>query len=307
MRLQKLPHRFEITQTQFLAGRDSRQSRARLPQGGPVFVTPCGLEVIRKIGRLAVIKIHDSLDCVSFAVRLHQHGITRERKSIRFQHEVFRDLPRRLQILRHQTGRNRQRLAGVVKTSLICGIDRKLPRGPQIHACKIADGVVIFGVAETPVQCRPRIAGIFSDFLGAHRLNPVHDLPPRLDGRLRGLLRRHFTRRQAPQNQVPARVIPHHRRQSVVRFQIELSRRGAPAVATGAILRNDRPDRFSKLPVESRGGTAERGRREKGGGPKSRHVSRKGSGMARKGLLHKCLRTLSPTSPCIESYPVNGT
>ena len=85
-----------------------------------------------------------------------------------------------------------QRLARVIETSLVGGIDGEFARGTQVHACQVADGVVVLGVAEAPVEHGTRIAGMLADFLGADCLNPLDHLLAGLGGRLRRLLGRHL-------------------------------------------------------------------------------------------------------------------
>ena len=68
------------------------------------------------------------------------------------------DVARRLQILVQQRGGHGQRLAGIIEARRIGRIDRKLARRAHIRARQVADGVVVFGVAQAARQHGARIA-----------------------------------------------------------------------------------------------------------------------------------------------------
>ena len=104
--LQNLPDHRQILRAHLAFRRDCRQRRAWLAKRRPVLETPRGLEVIRVVCRLALIKADNPLDRVLLAIRLHQHRVRREVEPVRRQHHVIAHLARRLQVLVEQRGRH---------------------------------------------------------------------------------------------------------------------------------------------------------------------------------------------------------
>jgi hypothetical protein len=98
------------------------------------------------------------------------------------------------------------------------------------------DRVVVFRVAQPARQHEAGIIGMAPCVLRADRLNPVDDRLT-LDRRrlLSGLARRHFTRLETRDHEIPAVLISHHGVRRRIRRQIEAGRRLTPAVASVAI------------------------------------------------------------------------
>ncbi len=163
-----------------------------LPSAARCLIAPGGLEVIRVIGGLRAVEIDDALDGVFVAIGLDQHRIRREIDSVGRQHHVIGHFARGLQVLVQQRRRHGERFAGVVEAGGIGRIHRKLARGLHVLAGEVADGVVVFGVAQAARQHQSRIAGVLAHLFRAHGLNPVDHLLARLRGRLRHRLGRHL-------------------------------------------------------------------------------------------------------------------
>ena len=69
-----------------------------------------------------------------------------------------------------------RRFTGVIEARGIGGIDGKLARDLHVLAGQIANGVVVFGVAQAASQHQTRIAGGLLHVFGAQRLNPIDHL-----------------------------------------------------------------------------------------------------------------------------------
>ncbi len=171
---------------------------------------------------------------------------------------------RGLQILVQQRRRHGQRLAGIVEAGGIGRIDGKLAGELHVLAGEIADGVVVFGVAQAARQHGPGIARGLLHLFRAHGLNPVDDLLARFRRRRRHGLGRHLLRGQPFHHQRPAGIIAGHHVHGGVGLEIELRGGRLAAVAGDAILRDERPHGLLELPVEGGGRGAGRSRGRNG-------------------------------------------
>ena len=255
-RLQHLPDDGKILRTDFGLRRDTGQSGARLPQSGLVLEAPCGLKVIRVIGGLALVEVHDPLDRILFAIRLDQHGVRSEVEPIGRKDHAIPHFARRLQVLIQQRRRHGQRFAGVVETRRVGGIHGELPRGADVHASQVPDGVVVFRVAQPARQHGPRIARILPRLIRAHGLDPIDHLLADFRRRLRKLLGRHLFRRKLLEDACPSGMILNYGRHGGVSPEIELGRGRIAAMASDAILRDKRLNGLPELPSKDRIGSA---------------------------------------------------
>ena len=151
------------------------------------------------------------------------------------EHHAIAHFARGLQVLIEQGGRHGQRLAGVVETCRVRRIHRKLPRGTDVHAGKVADAVVVLGIAQAVHQHRTGIAIVLSRLVHAHGLDPVDHFLADVRGRLRQRLWRHLFGGQSLQHLGPARIVADHGGHCGVRPKIELRSRCVAAMASDAI------------------------------------------------------------------------
>ena len=142
-----------------------------------MLVKPRGAEVVRVVRILAGVEIDDLLDAELVAIGLHQHGMRGKAEAARVQEHVIGHLAGGLQVLGEQRRRHRQRLARVVESGLIGGIDREFRCRPDIDAGEIANRVVVFGVAESPRQHHAWVAVARARFVGPGVLDPIDNLP----------------------------------------------------------------------------------------------------------------------------------
>lgn len=126
-----------------------------------MLVAPCGREIFREIGGLLLVEIDDAQHGEFVAIGVGHDRMRREREAIRFQNQMLGHGARGLQIFFHQRGRHCERLAGVVEASLIRRVDRKFLRRSNIDTGQVANGVVVFCVAQPAGQYRTWITGVF--------------------------------------------------------------------------------------------------------------------------------------------------
>ena len=217
-------------------------------------------KVIRVIGRLAVVEIDDALDRVLLAVRLDQHRIRREVDAVGRQHHVIGHFARGLQILVQQRGRHGQRFAGVVEARRIGRIHRKLPRELHVLAGEIANRVVVLGVAQPARQHQPGIARGLLYLLP--RARPESSRSPAALASAGGggiglggisfAVSLSITSAQRGKSAVTMST-------AGVRLQIELRGGRRAAVASDAILGDERAYSLVKLPVQGGRGGSGRG------------------------------------------------
>ena len=161
--------------------------------------------------------------------------------------QVIADFARGLQVFVEQRGRHGQRLAGVVETGCIGRIHGKLPCGTHVHAGKVADAVVVLGVAQAAQQHRPGITRVPSRLVHANAQDPVDYLLPGVRGWLWRYLRGHLLGGQFIEHQGPTRIVLDHRRHRGVWPEIELPGRRSAAMAHDAIAGKKRPHRLRKF------------------------------------------------------------
>ena len=205
--------------------------------------SPGGEEIISVVGSLSLVKIDDPPHAEFVAIGIGHHGKRCEVKPSRLENEVVGDKPRGLKVLFHKGRRHRQGFRRVVKACFIGGIDRELPRRPDVDTGQVADRVVILGVAQPPRQHPPRIAGVFFAFVFANRLDPVDDALSGLSGRMPLRFRRwHRATLELFEDEFPLRQILGHRVRRGVGTQIQLTLRLLLAVAAEAITLQKRAD-----------------------------------------------------------------
>ena len=138
-----------------------------------MLISPGGQKIIRKVDFMTLVERDDLLDAVFVSISLGDHGMGSKLEALRCQNQVVRHEPRGGQVFLHQGRGHRQGLARVIKARFVCGIDGKLPRRPNIDSRQIANGIVVFGVAETSCQNGPWITGIASGFIFANGPHPI--------------------------------------------------------------------------------------------------------------------------------------
>ena len=240
-----------------------------LSQRRAILEAPRGLEIIRIIGRLAMVETHDALDRISCrdpSPPASDKARSRSRPGVR---TMWSATPRAAcRYLFSSAGRHGQRFAGVVEARRIGRIHRKLPRRLHVLAGQVADGVVVFRVAQPAGQhrCpdRPRSSGSLPRARPESRKSHSGALRPAcraigLGGISFAVSRSRYLR--------PARIVLGHRVQAGVRLQIELRRGRFAAMAANAIFRDKRPHGLLELPVQrGRGGQrGDRSQRERDG------------------------------------------
>ena len=230
---------------------------------------PSRREVIGEVGRLTLVEIDDPQDAVLVAIRVDPHRMAREGDPIQIQDGVVRHTAGSAEVLLHQRGRHRQRLAGIVEAFLVGRIDGELLGRPQVHTGQVADGVVVFGVAQPARQHRSGITGMLLRLVHPQFLDPRHDGHVLRGGRmLLGLLRRHIAGLELVEDDLPARSIPDHVLDPEIRAEIEVALRLLLVVASEAKTGEERPDRAIEPPPEiALDGVDRRRRHGRGNGP----------------------------------------
>ncbi len=215
---------------------DIGERRVWPAQRGAMAIAPRGQKVIGVVQRLALVEIDDAVHRVLVAVFVRHDRVRREREAARHKHDVAGHEPGGVEVFLDQGGRHRQRLSRVVEARLVGGIHRKLLRRADVDPGQIADGVVVFGVAQPPREHDARIAGMACGLLGGHRLNPLDDRL-NLSGRrtLPRLSGRHLPRLEPREHQIPPALIPDDGITIGIGRQIQSGRRLVAAVACEAI------------------------------------------------------------------------
>jgi hypothetical protein len=136
---------------------------------------------------MAVVEVDDAPDAVLVAVGVRDHRMGREDEPVGLEHDMVRHMARGGEDLAQQRLGHRERLARVVESGLVRGIDGKLAGRADVDAGEVADRAVELRVAEPPGQDGARIAGVpggfavagsFSQETAASRLPARAGAPP---------------------------------------------------------------------------------------------------------------------------------
>jgi len=153
----------------------------------------------------------------------------------------------RLEIFFQKGRRHHQRLARIVEPGRVRGIDRELARGLDIDAGEIANGIVVFRIAQPPRKHDARIAGVPLHLPLAQIGEPGNDFTPLLRRRPRlRLLGRHLLGLEPVNQQIQMGDVLRHRRFGRINAQVELRIRRSRAMAFEAMLLQKRFDRAGK-------------------------------------------------------------
>src|SRR6059036_536757 len=112
---------------------------------------------------------------------------------------------------------------------------RETPVWDACHAGKVADSVVVLGIAQAAQQHRPGIACVPSRLVHANADDPVDHLLAGVRRWLWRHLRRHLIGSQFLEHQGPTRIVLDYRRHRGVGPEIELPCRRCAAMAHDAI------------------------------------------------------------------------
>ena len=158
------------------------------------------------------------------------------------------------QIFLHQDWREREHVADVVEAvaDLVVG---KVRRRLVVHAKKVADGVVVLAAVEAAQRDAAgvhRHARVRAVKLGQLRVDELGQQDALILGRLRLLLRRHLPPVQHVVNLLPRAAFPEKIRGGSERLEVHLRLGSLVAVATVAVLLEQRLDVTGKLRMAKR-------------------------------------------------------
>ena len=228
---QNAPDQRQILRADFRGRRQIREGGGGLAERCAVLVSPGSFKIIGIVSGLSLVESDDPFDSVLIAIRFHQHRARRKDKPVRRERHVIGHFARREQIFVEQSRRHVERLAGVVEACLVRGVHRKFPGGPEVHTGKIANGVVVFRIAQPVRRHRAGITETPAKFIRTDRLNPVGYQAAALGRRLGQGIGRHLLAPDPVHQQGPVRKILHHGGESRKRLKVQLSGRRRAAVA----------------------------------------------------------------------------
>ena len=265
--VERIPDLLEVGGAESGRTGDVRERGAPIPEGSTMLETPGGLEVDGEVGGLPAVEIHDAQHRVLVAVGVDQHRVRREGQALRGQDDGVGDLTGGLEVFLQEGRRHRQRFAGVVEALAVGRVDGELARGAQVNAGDVADGVIVFGVAEAPGEDRAGIPSVVGGLALAEVVDPADD--PGGLGRRRMLLRLarwHFARLELVEDHGPPGVVGDHARDSGEGAEVEVGLRFVGAVAFEAVGADEGADGGGEGAVEGIGGGGTAGCRKNQGG-----------------------------------------
>ena len=204
-------------------------------------------EVLLVIDGVSLVKADDGLFVELLPVGEGNGGMRGELEAGRREQGVVGDLLGRRVILLEQRRRHRQRFAGVVEPFAGRWIDGKCLSRANVRPGQVANGVVVFGVGESPRRHDAGIAGALHGFTFQHGRDRLQHLGP-FSGRwlLRVLRRRHLLLLHERLHVFPLpEILGGFRGRSKPR-QIEVALGLPRVVAAGAVLLQEGNDRLLK-------------------------------------------------------------
>ncbi len=214
-----------------------------------------GQEVIGVIDLVALVEVDDPLDAVLVPVGFGHDRMRREDEAAGFQHDVVGDQPRRRQVFLEEGGRHGERFARIVEAGLVGGVDGKLARRPNIDAGQVTNCVVKFGVAQTPCQHGPGVAGVALRLVVTQFPNPGDDRGALCRRRpSRRIFGRHLLGVEPFEHLFPLCRILGNRRHTRIAAEVKPGLRLLRAVTRNAIAFNERPHLRRESAFECVGG-----------------------------------------------------
>lgn len=214
--------------------------------------SPGGFEIVGVVGRLPFVEIDNSPDAVFVAIGIGDDGVWGEVDSVGVEDEVFADGACGGEILFDKGRRHGEGFAGVIESCEVGGVDWELASGPEVVAGEVADGVIVFGVAESAWWNRAGIACVAVAFVLAHGPNPIQDGFTFGGRRVSvGLLGRHFVGLDAICDEFPVREGAGDGGEIVEGADVEVAFRFGVIVAGEAVALQERRDLGLKTLFES--------------------------------------------------------